>query len=548
MVRPLRDPWLWHVPLGLALAAVAGAALTAFRTAGADEWIFRYVGFAWATGDLPYRDAYENKPPAIFLVWLLLWMGADGNPVLGRLLGLTAICVAAGCVSLTGARLWGSRRGLLAGPLFLIAACSPQVDHPFADTETFGVLCVSGAAVLALGRSRTGPVAAGAGLLCGLALLFKPVFLIETAAVLALVWWARTDARGCWRHAVILSAFAVLPFALAFLYFGIRGAAPAFVEVVFGALRTTVMSPAHHLRNSVETGTAGLPAPAVLFAALALAGTRVGIAASGSAASNSTAVRIVAAWAVLDLALVIAQGAYYGHQLKPVLVPLALLSPGLLTYLDRRETDDAGALQPLYGFVAALLVLGFGSSVVTTLRAPAQAVVRRLVRGGTVPQTQPEAKPAALPSAPNRPDTYPTPEMAVRTLTRPEERIWCYPRSEVYVEARRRSAGRHFGPNFLWFPGPRAETLARLRSGSARLVLIHWPTLATWKRGPFLEALETTLNTHFRPCGETEGWTLYRWQEAGQHEGRFKFDTLPGRPRRPGVGAIASKATSAPKS
>lgn len=542
MARTLRDPWLWRVPLYLAAAAAAGSSLTALRTPGADEWIFRYVGFAWAAGDLPYRDAYENKPPGIFLVWLLVWMGAEGNPVLGRLLGLTAACTAAALLSLAGARLWGSRRGLLAGPLFLVAICSPQVDYPFADTETFGVLCVSGAALLALRHSLTEPRVAGIGLLCGLALLFKPVFLIETAAVLALVASTQQDIRSRWRCTFILSVCAVLPFALALLYFGMRGAAPAFVEVVFGGLRTTVMAPAHHLRNSVETGTAGLPAPAVLFSALALAAVNV-----RAAASSSTAVCVIAAWAVLDLALVAAQGAYYGHQLKPVLVPLALLSPGLLTHLDRRKADDPQALQPFYGFVAALLLLGFGSSVATSLQNPAQALLRRLVRGGMVPPTRPRAEPVAAPSPSDRPDSYPSPEIAVRTLTRPGDRIWCYPRSEVYVEARRRSAARHFGPNFLWFPEPRAETLARLRSGSARLVLIHWPTLATWKRGPFLEALEATLSTHYRPRGETQGWTLYLWRGAVASEGRIRFDTLSGRPPLPGVGSIAFEVASAPR-
>ena len=77
----------WRILLTFAYIFAVVAAINQFIVlhwyAGSDEDIFSYVGYAWHRGDLPYRDAFENKPPGIFLFWKLVW-DIGGNLITAR--------------------------------------------------------------------------------------------------------------------------------------------------------------------------------------------------------------------------------------------------------------------------------------------------------------------------------------------------------------------------------------------------------------------------------------------------------------------------------
>ena len=478
---------------------------------GSDEDIFRYVGYAWFSGhDLPYRDAFENKPPGVFLTWGLVWWAAHGSAVVGRLLGLAATCATALLIARIARRIWSSREGYIAAALFLIAICSPQFDLPFADTETLGLLFSAAALAVALVWQRDVlQRAAVAGLLCGVALAFKPVFVVDLAAITALLI-CDPSSRG--RRVLVASCAAVLasvPLAACGLYFLHLGAGHDFAAVVFGAL---VQKGTLHRAEGVTFLSNGLGVFRTLTAP-ALMGLLI-LAAGATAESLSQvgkrAFPIVAwVWSASALALIVAQGWGWGHQFKVLVLPLALLAGGAFTANEEDVTDERPMRQP--GALARWAAL-----------IPAFLAVPLLVRAALLPPMQVWAPshPAAETTGPT---AVPVPRFAsareaIVALTAPTDRIWCYPRTDLYTDSGRLSATRHFTPIFLSLPSVQREVLTALKSGRARLVAINWgrveqgdidATFAAADRPAFHAALREVLARDFRHVADAGEWTLY---------------------------------------
>lgn len=496
----------------LAATSLVACAAAALRKTGADEDIFRYVGYAWAHGDLPYRDAFENKPPGIFLVWLLVWKVAGGAPLVGRALGLAATCGAALLVARMANRLWPSRRGAWAGLLFVAAACDRELQFPFADTETFGVFfAVAGLALVWPGEGEApGPFRyLLSGVLCGVALTFKPVFAVEVAAVAGLGLVAHHTFRR--RALVVCATFAgsVMPLAACFAYFASHGIASEFVEVAFGALSqagtlpsgqgSAATGPAWRLTIGVARLIPKLSLPIIV--ALLAAG--LSIANGERRRAQRPILLLLAAWFLVALAGIAAQGWAWGHQFKQLLPPLCILAVGALTTGSRGQAEPGGASRSRLAEV--LLLLGMFLSLMGLVHRALMSVTPE-APGATTERPGPSIR------------QYESPEDAIATLTVPGDRIWCYPRSNLYVDTRRLSAARHFTPIFLSVPGAQAETLTRLTSGQARLVLIDWPRIearridpsfAAQDRPAFHDELREVLGTSFRVCARADEWTVY---------------------------------------
>ena len=168
----------WKIPLTFAFIFAIIAAVNQFIVlhwyAGSDEDIFSYIGYAWHRGDLPYRDAFENKPPGIFLFWKLVW-DAGGSLITARTAGVVVALASAILIAAMARRMWKSQYALLAGPVFLTLMCLPSSDYALADTETFGIFFSLAAISLVwpLGRRVDMTKAMVSGLICGCAILFK---------------------------------------------------------------------------------------------------------------------------------------------------------------------------------------------------------------------------------------------------------------------------------------------------------------------------------------------------------------------------------------
>jgi hypothetical protein len=217
-----------HTRLFLALAA----ALLLLRLPaivqpmGADQGLYAYVAERILAGDLPYRDAWDQKPPAIHFIYAAARAIWPGDAAVGG-----ADFLAAGATGWLLFRLGGALGAPAAGAasalLFLLLS-NPAFTRLGgirlrAQCETFIALAVTAALVL-LARRRPGGdrwAAMGAGALFGAAFLLKYNAGIYLASGLAAAWlWRRLD----WRDLLHVGGGFALPLLLTLVVFGLSGA------------------------------------------------------------------------------------------------------------------------------------------------------------------------------------------------------------------------------------------------------------------------------------------------------------------------------------
>jgi hypothetical protein len=219
---------------------------------GRDQGIYAMVARAITRGEMPYRDAWDFKPPGIFLLYALA-RALFGSRQIGiriiECLSLAAMVVA--MVRLTK-QWWGDRRiGLLAGAIAILIHVQLDFWHT-AQPESFGgVLTIL--ALLLLGyelgpasNSDTPPprpernlwargIAAGA--LFGAAGLLKPP-LAGGGAVVAIVLAIRTFRANrtlvsTLRPIAAIALGGAIPIALCLLWFFAKGALFDLIDVLF---------------------------------------------------------------------------------------------------------------------------------------------------------------------------------------------------------------------------------------------------------------------------------------------------------------------------
>lgn len=167
-----------HTRLFLALACVLIVARlpSLAQPMGADQGLYAYVGERILEGEIPYRHAWDQKPPAVHYAYAALrGVWADDGVVAAADL-LIAGLVAAMLLAI-GTSLAGVATGQAAALLFLFLA-DPNFQRLAgvsvrAQCETFIAAAITGA-VLLLGRGTPSPRrTAAAGILLGLAVAFK---------------------------------------------------------------------------------------------------------------------------------------------------------------------------------------------------------------------------------------------------------------------------------------------------------------------------------------------------------------------------------------
>ena len=204
--------------LALACVLLAVRLPSLVQPMGADQGLYAYVGERIGAGELPYRDAWDQKPPAIHLAYAAMraaWPHDSAVPAADLLLAaLVAVLLRD-----IGAALASRGVGQAAALLFLLLS-NPSFARlggvaVRAQCETFIAAAVAGAFFL-LVRGREGGATGkmlGAGLLFGLAFAFKynaAVYL--PAGVFALFVWKRAAPAAL---AALAIGFAVPSAALA---------------------------------------------------------------------------------------------------------------------------------------------------------------------------------------------------------------------------------------------------------------------------------------------------------------------------------------------
>ncbi len=183
------------------------------QPAGADQALYAYVGQRILAGDVPYRDAWDQKPPAVHVAYAAMFaLWPHESAVAGADLiasGLTAWLLALAATRLTSS----ATAGFFTAALYLFLA-NPAYTRLGgvrirAQCETFIGLLVAAAVVMLtirLGRGGTAPVlrrreAILAGLFLGLAVVFKynaAVYGLPVAVALVLAARQAGGGSGAW--------------------------------------------------------------------------------------------------------------------------------------------------------------------------------------------------------------------------------------------------------------------------------------------------------------------------------------------------------------
>jgi Dolichyl-phosphate-mannose-protein mannosyltransferase len=231
---------------------------------GRDQGIYAMVADAVVRGKMPYRDAWDFKPPGIFLVYALS-RALFGPSQLGiRVLEVIGLAGMSAALVRLGERFLESRSaGFLAAALAILAHTQLEFWHT-AQPESFGGMLTVFALLLTAypeGERAPGPRALFlAGVLFGMAGLPKPP-LAGGGAVLALwlghrEWQSRPDAarrerlRALVKPALLIAAGGVTPMVLTALWFLKKGALSDLHQVLF------VFTP-HYTKLGWEGSTLG---------------------------------------------------------------------------------------------------------------------------------------------------------------------------------------------------------------------------------------------------------------------------------------------------
>lgn len=199
---------------------------------GADQGLYAYIGDRIRAADLPYRDAWDQKPPAVHYTYAALRAIWPHDGVVAAADLAVAAAIAALLYRL-GGTLGGPAAGFTSAVLFLLLS-NPAFTRLGgvrlrAQCETFIALAITGAFVLLVrrGAGTSAPGYLAAGVLFGVAITFKynaAVYVV--AGVLAMWVWRRTAAPGV----LALGAGMSLPLAAMLAVFATGGALRAMYD------------------------------------------------------------------------------------------------------------------------------------------------------------------------------------------------------------------------------------------------------------------------------------------------------------------------------
>jgi hypothetical protein len=204
---------------------------------GRDQAIFAVVGRTLLEGGMPYRDAWDIKPPGIYLLYALArWLFGAGEHSI-RVVEIVFILGGVVGLIILARRWWGSARlGLGAAVIWTLVYAQMDYWHT-AQAESFAAsLTILMLAVAPLAPS--GPPCRWwwrwglAGAIAGCLALLKPTFASAGVALVAFLWLAPTlrSSRRLSTTLVFVGA-AALPCVLAIAWLAVRGALHDYLEI-----------------------------------------------------------------------------------------------------------------------------------------------------------------------------------------------------------------------------------------------------------------------------------------------------------------------------
>jgi len=455
-----------------------------------DEGAYAYVAMDWLRGGLPYRDAFDHKPPLIYLMYMpaLVWgpPSALGVRIWATLLHLSCIVL----VYIIGRRVWRGAGGLLAALLFAAAGSAFELQGMVLNTDQALVLPALAALACALryNETRRAGVLVAAGALVAAAVLIKPVALV---LVLPLLF---SGGRGLGalvrtaRFAVLGAASLALPL---LAYFALRG---GWSDLVFAVLSYNMLYAGESRARFDLGGLAEMYAPFVSLTVVAVGGVTLlrSDNAAAPAVRRHSEGRLVAAWCGALLLAALGSLRPWVHYYYPVLPLLSLLAAPSVVWLARSGSPAtlrqriAAVAAPLL-LMAVLLVPLLDQNLLLVGATPT-ALAERMYGDDGRNYFANAADAAAF----------------VREHTSPDDRIYVFAAEpQVYVLAERRSSSRWIYDYPLGLvDGAPAELLRDLEAHPPALAVVYYGL-----RPPGLNRLVDERG--FRKIGQFGGFEVF---------------------------------------
>ena len=292
-----------------------------------DEGEYAYIAWRMGYNELPYRDWFDQKPPAVFYVYRLALMLPFGPIRAIHFVALLFSATSACALFFLGLRFMSRFWAWLAGALFALLTIDPLIQGTAANTELF-MLCPlilsQIAFVTAANRQKkTVLFMLLAGALTGLAVMFKQVAIVNWLLMIGLYpvfvrgenRWRATISFAAWSGTGLL---AVLGFVV--LYFFAHDGLRDFVEnVVTHNLQYIGAVPASQ-RLEYFWGTLTTLARTQTIVWLFAAAGLIGLLKSRQLAWFA----LLTGWLITSLIGASASGYFFPHYFQQLLPPLAL--------------------------------------------------------------------------------------------------------------------------------------------------------------------------------------------------------------------------------
>lgn len=197
-----------------------------------DEGIFAAVARNLNFGGVLYQDAWDNKPPMIYLTYKTIFATFGVSMFWLRLVATIFAVSTAAVIYEIGQKTFGEKRALFATAFFGFLISLRLIEANLALTEIFMILPISLAMLIAILRKFDYLSLFCAGVLFATASLFKQVGALEAAALGIFVFLYTKSFWEFIKKGFILSVGFSIPFLIFIVYFAQKG---LLGEFIFGA-------------------------------------------------------------------------------------------------------------------------------------------------------------------------------------------------------------------------------------------------------------------------------------------------------------------------
>lgn len=325
----LKDPVIAGVILFFVLLFVALHPYMAY-----DEALWSYIGRIWSNNGLPpYVESVENKTPGIFMLHAISERITIGNYLFVRIIGAISVLISSVFVYKIVKKIYNDFTAILAMYIFGLASCWVVLDgFSFAQVETFMILFSVIALyliILAKEHKNFKSLMFLAGIALGLSVSFKQIAVTTCAVSLCLyfIYTAENMGNKLRVKGLLLVALGfiitILILCLILLVYGV-----SFFDYINGAW--LILFNSGSTAPSLEFRFANFSRIFIFSRFIVFYPILIWVLIKYKSYKNKFFVVLIL-WLLLDFIGVNASGYYYGHQVKQILAPLAIISAIVLT-------------------------------------------------------------------------------------------------------------------------------------------------------------------------------------------------------------------------